>query len=315
MSKPLSKMDQLPANRALKSSYASGRGLFVILINTFFGSIDTQTEKGEIAVRQGANYDFPIIMRVVGRLVEDVENDVMWKFNLKAAEIKQVIKEVKNTIEDSRKYDYVFFVFSSHGSENLISGTDCKNVNINIDILEPFRNQKCKALQGKLKFFLFQSCRGTKVHNFSPAKDTGKDLKILSVGDPLRIYPEVASGSTDFLCIFATVPGYTAQRQFKEGSLLIKCLFANIEKLINNGKLHSTDLMTILLSVREELKNTKPNPMLIDIQPPLDKAFYFPLRKTAIEKELEQLFLQKEKQLKLQMQKSLDSSKSHCILY
>ncbi len=48
----------------------------------------------------------------------------------------------------------------SHGRKDYIYGTDGQVVSIQKDIIEPFHQDKCEALSGKPKVFIFQACEG-----------------------------------------------------------------------------------------------------------------------------------------------------------
>ena len=56
--------------------------------------------------------------------------------------------------------DAFFLCVMSHGAEGVVYGVDGVDVNIKVDIVGPFHQDRCKALCGKPKVFLFQACQG-----------------------------------------------------------------------------------------------------------------------------------------------------------
>jgi len=61
---------------------------------------------------------------------------------------------------DHEDYDAFFLCVMSHGTHGAVYGVDGVKVDIKAAIVGPFHQDRCKALCGKPKVFLFQACQG-----------------------------------------------------------------------------------------------------------------------------------------------------------
>ena len=63
-------------------------------------------------------------------------------------------------MRDHEDYDAFFLCVMSHGTRGAVYGVDGVEVVIKTDIVGPFYQDRCRALCGKPKVFLFQACQG-----------------------------------------------------------------------------------------------------------------------------------------------------------
>merc|ERR550532_787684 len=67
---------------------------------------------------------------------------------------------------------------SSHGSAHgRIISSDCRELDLEYDVLRRFNNMFCPKLKGKPKFFLIQACRGDDV-DFGLSQNISSALKL-----------------------------------------------------------------------------------------------------------------------------------------
>lgn len=82
--------------------------------------------------------------------------------NQKAAEIKEAVLKLARD-KDLNLYDMAFFVFMSHGKENVYKQSELKGIDGECVeecwIESQFSNKNCPALLNKPKIFIFQMCR------------------------------------------------------------------------------------------------------------------------------------------------------------
>ena len=81
-------------------------------------------------------------------------------------QLSHYIQEMKKCVlavsgmRDHEDYDAFFLCVMSHGTRGAVYGVDGVEVSIETDIVEPFYQDRCIALCGKPKVFLFQACQG-----------------------------------------------------------------------------------------------------------------------------------------------------------
>ena len=85
-------------------------------------------------------------------------------------------------------------------------------------VLRSFNNDACKSLKGKPKFFVFQACRGDDVdYGIIPELEKTDSQVCLDQHDAKSFREPVTTIAKDptwedMVILFATVPGYVAQR-------------------------------------------------------------------------------------------------------
>ena len=121
-------------------------------------------------------------------------------------------------------------IILSHGGEGgLINSSDGKSVPTEY-VLRRFNNEGCPALKGKPKFFIFQACRGDDVdYGTIPRLETQQSMSCAVDARAYRVpdgVTTIAKDPTweDMVILFATVPGYVANRNLYRGTWLIECL-------------------------------------------------------------------------------------------
>ena len=80
-------------------------------------------------------------------------------------EMKKCVETVRG-MRDHNDSDAFFLCVMSHGTEGAVYGVDGEKVDIKADIVGPFHQDRCKALCGKPKVFLFQACEGGSLLTF-----------------------------------------------------------------------------------------------------------------------------------------------------
>lgn len=116
--------------------------------------------------------------------------------------------------DDHSKRSCFVCVVMSHGEDGKFYGFD--DIIDEKNLLKLFNGANCRSLAGKPKLFFLQKCNG-------PEKDLGVTLHAESEGNGTTIPNEA-----DFLCHYATPPGYVAWRQ--RGSCFIQALCEMLNK-------------------------------------------------------------------------------------
>ena len=86
-------------------------------------------------------------------------NNIQQFFYRCMQEMKKCVQSISG-IRDHENYDAFFLCVMSHGAAGVVYGVDGVGVDIKTDIVEPFHQDRCRALCGKPKIFLFQACQG-----------------------------------------------------------------------------------------------------------------------------------------------------------
>ena len=82
------------------------------------------------------------------------------KPNLNRHDLIQTMSDFVDQLENN-SVDICFVCIMSHGEDDdKLVTADNQTVKIDREILDRFRNDKCKNMIGKPKLFLFQACRG-----------------------------------------------------------------------------------------------------------------------------------------------------------
>uniref|UniRef100_V5G4Y4 Caspase-1 n=1 Tax=Anoplophora glabripennis TaxID=217634 RepID=V5G4Y4_ANOGL len=150
-----------------------------------------------------------------------------------------------------KKADISVLIMMSHGSNvdesgkviqggfTQIYGIDDGGLAID-DILDKFSGEKCPAMAGKPKIFIFQCCRGERQeHNLH--------------NDGVPMTRNVVKKHGDMLVAFSTLPGFFSIRDTQQGSWYIQSICEVFKKY---GK--EMDVETLLKIVDEQLSKKHP---------------------------------------------------------
>ncbi|CAG9828926.1 unnamed protein product [Diabrotica balteata] len=181
------------------------RGTVVILNNIKF--LDSKDE------RKGAELD----EKNLKRLFQDLGFDVNVHRNLKLTEMKSKISRYRQSNDLGRGAMLIVIVMSHgnnmRGGQEIPGGftqiltVDDKYLNVD-DVLSEFTNDKCVAMKGKPKIFIFQCCRGHR-----------KELQVDAVP-----FTNIVKQHADMLIAYSTIPGFFSLREPKNGSWYIQSI-------------------------------------------------------------------------------------------
>jgi len=153
---------------------------------------------------------------------------------------------------------------SSHGSDSgKIISSDCRELDLEQDILRRFNNEYCPKLKGKPKFFIIQACRGEEQdygvhhspHLLAPsgeARSRTTDARVITPRGqrPHSWAPHQPELSwEDILIAYSTLPGYVANRDCAKGTWFVQSLCK-----IFMEHAHNTNLRDMLDLVALDLK-------------------------------------------------------------
>ncbi|KAF1396931.1 Caspase-1, partial [Spheniscus humboldti] len=199
--------------------------------------------------RDGAEVDVEGMMKLLEGLgyVVDVHR------NLTSQGMATVMKDFANRKEHWTS-DSTFLVFMSHGVRAGLCGTKSKGETTDIlsvdTIYEKFNNKCCRALLGKPKVVIIQSCRGGKVGSVmvsdsaDPAMPTPGSAHAIPAGLEDDAICEVHLES-DFGTLHSSTPDTVSWRSSVTGSLFIQHL---IEQFRNHAC--NSDLQEIFRKVQ-----------------------------------------------------------------
>jgi hypothetical protein len=170
---------------------------------------------------------------------KDIENfETLKKFNFNTnCYLNQNKKLIDYLIARCTGFDYtdyacLFFCMSSHGSQHTIMSSDCIQMDIFKDIIEPF--YKVESLKNKPKIFLFDCCRGRETMNkadFGAVRDDHIDKY---QNKPMRNEKEWKFADfSNFFFAYSTVINFVSELSFRRGSHFMSAFF---EVLNNHGK-------------------------------------------------------------------------------
>ncbi|KAJ8920079.1 hypothetical protein NQ315_011733 [Exocentrus adspersus] len=196
--------------------------------------------------RKGAKKDETDVKELFKSMGFDVEVSRDLK---KAAMLDKVDKFRKNSA--LKTCDMCIVIMMSHGSNvddkgmsvrggfTQILGTDNMTLPID-DVLDKFTTDKCSAMAGKPKIFIFQCCRGR-----------GEEQALHYDAAPTM--KNIVKNHADMLIAFSTLPGFFSLRDTQKGSWYIQCI-CNVFK--EHAK--SFDVETLLKIVDDQLSKQHP---------------------------------------------------------
>nr|AYK02335.1 caspase-3 [Haliotis diversicolor] len=189
--------------------------------------------------RKGSVVDEESLTKTFTNLSFDVQSFQ----NKTRADMVNLLENVSRDIH--KDTDCFVCVILTHGEEDMVHGTDGP-VEVT-KLLAPFKGDRCPALAGKPKLFFIQACRGKQF-------DDGADaLSVKNDGpeddeDEMDVKDETVTfripRNADFLVAYASVRGFYAWRNEKDGSWFIQALCKVLEE---HGQ--TLDLMTMLTRV------------------------------------------------------------------
>lgn len=233
---------------------ATPRGLALIINNETFACPSFYTQ------RYGSAADTACLRS----LFEQLGFTVTVAQNLTRNETLIKIIEFSDLLDHSEA-NMAIVCISSHGSDaGKIISSDCRELDLEQDILRRFNNEYCPKLKGKPKFFIIQACRGEEqdygVHNSPHSKRTDRDeargrttdaRMVLQRGHRPRSWaphqPELSW--EDILIAYSTLPGYVANRDCTKGTWFVQSLCK-----IFMEHAHNTNLRDMLDLVALDLK-------------------------------------------------------------
>ncbi|KFQ28789.1 Caspase-1, partial [Merops nubicus] len=175
--------------------------------------------------RDGAELD----VEGMTKLLEGLGYAVDVHRNLTSQEMATVMKDFAD-LKEHWTSDSTFLVFMSHGVRAGLCGTKSRDETTDIlyldTIYEKFNNQHCRALLGKPKVVIFQSCRGVRAGSVMVSDTTAQALPAPSsahTGLENDAIFEVHLES-DFATLHSSTPDTLSWRSPITGSLFIQCL-------------------------------------------------------------------------------------------
>ena len=149
------------------------------------------------------------------------------QFNLTAEEMQSFVRDVGLALNnDGDAYDAVMVVLLSHGSQDVIYGTDGEAVPLD-DLYACVNRPHCLAMVKKPKLFIVQACRG---HQREDADSRPASTSIV----PMQ---------ADYLHAFASPRGYVSWVSDRKGSFYIRTLVKCLESSAKSCD-HFADILT-----------------------------------------------------------------------
>ncbi|XP_076262945.1 caspase-1-like isoform X2 [Rhynchophorus ferrugineus] len=182
--------------------------------------------RGVALIFNHENFDSPFLNSRRGTSkdatdLRDVLSKLGFRVDLYNDQSKNEIFEIINIVSkmDHSQNDCLIVAIMTHGKSN--GRLYAKDYDYSIDtIVEEFSGRRCSTLVGKPKLFFIQACRGEKT-------DPGAVLRTDSANtNNIQRIPVMA----DILIMYATVEGYYAWRDTKNGSWFIQTLAKQLEK-------------------------------------------------------------------------------------
>ncbi|XP_076825776.1 caspase-2-like [Clavelina lepadiformis] len=177
-----------------------------------------------------------------------------------AKEIWNVLQKF-TALEDHRYADCCMVAVMSHGEQGCFFGRDGNKVDIE-HVLQLFGNENCPGLQNKPKILLFQCCRGSNPDKGVDEMDAptrservNSDRIMMPESDIISrassqssIYSNFVRNKlparSDMLIGYATVKGYAAMRNTKQGSWYIQALVRVLA--FHSCEKHLIEMMTMV---------------------------------------------------------------------
>lgn len=229
-------------------------------------------------------------------LFEEMGFSVITRSNLTGQQIMDCVKSFSQH-KDLQKVNSCFVIVSSHGKkgkENFteIEGVDyypdqnpqkCTKVFCS-DIIDCFTSEACPYLAGKPKVFIFQLCRGNKRQTMAriiPEHVTDSSDNHTIIDNTMCIPKEkTARNYSDFLIVYATLPGHVAFRNNVTGSWFIQIfcevfmnhahehhlcdLFKIVDRRLKKVSILSGDCQTVMVESKGFHKYCYLNPGLFE---------------------------------------------------
>uniref|UniRef100_A0A8C3JIG8 Caspase-1 n=1 Tax=Calidris pygmaea TaxID=425635 RepID=A0A8C3JIG8_9CHAR len=202
-----------------------------------------------LSLRKGAEAD----VEGMTELLEGLGYVVDIHCNLTSQGMALVMKDFANRKEHCTS-DSTFLVFMSHGVRAGLCGIESRDETTDIlsldTIYETFNNKNCRALLGKPKVVIIQSCRGGKVGSvwMSDSKDPAVPTPIEADSTPAGLEDDAMFEvhlESDFATLHSSTPDTASWRHPKKGSVFIQRL---IEQFRNHAC--NSDLQEIFRKIQ-----------------------------------------------------------------
>ncbi|NXI67387.1 CASP1 protein, partial [Anseranas semipalmata] len=212
------------------------------------------TEFEHLSQRNGAEVD----VKEMTKLLEGLGYRVDLHENLTSQEMATVMKNFAGH-KDHLTSDSTFLVFMSHGCRTGLCGTQSRNETTDIlslnTIYENFNNDHCKALMGKPKVVIIQSCRGDNKGSVLMGDFTIPEMPALSSDSMITAGLEndkirEVHLESDFATLYSSTPDTFSWRSPVTGSVFIQRL---VEQFRNHA--FNSDLQEMFRKVQRSFEN------------------------------------------------------------
>ncbi|NXX11886.1 CASP1 protein, partial [Podargus strigoides] len=222
--------------------------------------------------RNGAKAD----VEGMTKLLEGLGYMVDIHHNLTSQEMATVMKDFADR-EEHRTSDSTFLVFMSHGVRAGLCGTKSRDESTDIlslnTIYEKFNNKHCRALLGKPKVVIIQSCRGDNKETVivSDSADPAMPTPSSAHMTPAQLEDDASRQvhlESDFATLHSCTPDTVSWRDPEIGSLFIQGL---IEQFRDHA--YNSDLQEIFRKVQYSFREF-PRQMPSQERTTLSRKFY-----------------------------------------
>nr|XP_027301817.2 caspase-1 isoform X1 [Anas platyrhynchos] len=237
---------------------AEGNQIYPILLpretRTRRALLICNTEFEHLSQREGAEVD----VKEMTKLLEGLGYRVDLHENLTSQEMAVVMKDFAGH-EDHLTSDSTFLVFMSHGRRTGLCGTKSRDETTDIlsldTIYENFNNKHCKALIGKPKVVIIQSCRGDKRGSVLVSDSAISEMPALSSDSMNTVKLECKEMrlihlESDFATLYSSTPDTVSWRNPVRGTIFIQRL---VEQFRNHA--FNSDLQELFRKVQRSFED------------------------------------------------------------
>ncbi|NXK46791.1 CASP1 protein, partial [Chauna torquata] len=212
------------------------------------------TKFEHLSQRNGAEVD----VKEMTKLLEGLGYRVDFHENLTSQEMATVMKKFAGH-KDHLTSDSTFLVFMSHGCRTGLCGIKSRNETTDIlslnTIYENFNSKRCRALMGKPKVVIIQSCRGDNVGSVLVCDSTIPEMPTLSSDSMIAAGLEddkirEVHLESDFATLYSSTPDTVSWRSPTTGSLFIQSL---VKQFRNHA--FNSDLQEMFRKVQYSFEN------------------------------------------------------------
>uniref|UniRef100_A0A8C3C7V1 Caspase-1 n=1 Tax=Cairina moschata TaxID=8855 RepID=A0A8C3C7V1_CAIMO len=237
---------------------AEGNQIYPILLpretRTRRALLICNTEFEHLRQREGAEVD----VKEMTKLLEGLGYRVDFHENLTSQEMATVMKDFAGH-KDHLTSDSTFLVFMSHGRRTGLCGTKSRDETTDIlsldTIYENFNNKHCKALIGKPKVVIIQSCRGDNRGSVLVSDSAISEVPALSSDSMNTLKRQckkfrVIHLESDFATLYSSTPDTLSWRSPVTGSIFI-------QRLVEQFRSHAfnSDLQELFRKVQRSFED------------------------------------------------------------